>query len=318
MNIIITSENLRHSVSFRVSLLYAFLLLLLALSLGFFAFEHSVLGTAEEWIIANDQRVQAIVTKVHRNADQERRQLWKKVAASLDEQAAALRIKLWRLGSLGDLIAKRIGLPDEVLINEKSLMQDSALGLSEDSVTAIAEVTSKINMLGTKIAKESRRFNQLAKEATVVAMHVATVPRNKAPIDGNYRLTSGMGYRKDPFTGRRVYHSGYDYAASRGTPVLAGADGVVTYVGRLGNYGKTIDIYHGSSLSTRYGHLLDYRVRAGDFVTGSKIIALIGSTGRSTGPHLHYEVRYNNRPKTYKQIAKISKSKPSFASLQQP
>ncbi|MEO8683023.1 MAG: M23 family metallopeptidase, partial [Vicinamibacterales bacterium] len=104
-------------------------------------------------------------------------------------------------------------------------------------------------------------------------------------------LTSGVGGRADPFTGERDSHPGLDISADRGSPVFATADGKVTLSELAGAYGNLIELDHGYGLETRYGHLSAFKVKAGDTVKRGDLIGLVGSTGRATGPHLHYEVR---------------------------
>jgi murein DD-endopeptidase MepM/ murein hydrolase activator NlpD len=108
-------------------------------------------------------------------------------------------------------------------------------------------------------------------------------------------LSSTMGPRRDPITGGADYHSGLDIAGERGQPVYATAAGTVAHVGRQGAYGNLIVIDHGFGLETRYGHLLNYAVKAGAKVRRGDIIGQVGATGRSTGYHLHYEVFANGR-----------------------
>ena len=108
-------------------------------------------------------------------------------------------------------------------------------------------------------------------------------------------LSSTMGPRKDPITGRAEYHSGLDIASDRGNVVYATAAGTVRHVGRRGNYGNLIVIDHGFGLETRYGHLLTYLVTPGSKVERGDVIAQVGATGRATGYHLHYEVVANGR-----------------------
>ena len=115
------------------------------------------------------------------------------------------------------------------------------------------------------------------------------------PVSG--KLESGMGGRRNPFGGRGFeYHEGQDIDASYGTPVMVAASGTVTIAGRQRGYGNVIYVDHGAGLSTRYGHLSEIEVKVGQTVTRGQTIGLVGSTGRSTGPHLHYEVRINNQP----------------------
>jgi len=104
------------------------------------------------------------------------------------------------------------------------------------------------------------------------------------------------GYRVDPFTKERSFHPGIDITAPKGTKVVATADGLVVYAGRKLNYGKVITIEHKFGMSTRYGHLDRFNVKAGQRVKKGDIIGYVGTTGRTTGAHLHYEVRLGNQP----------------------
>lgn len=117
-----------------------------------------------------------------------------------------------------------------------------------------------------------------------------------APVQSAYRFTSGFGYRRHPITGARAMHTGNDYAAPTGTPIFAAADGVVTHAGWAGGYGKLIKIQHANGYETRYAHLSRIRVTKGQRVSRDQRIADMGSTGRSTGPHLHYEIRIGGKP----------------------
>jgi len=114
------------------------------------------------------------------------------------------------------------------------------------------------------------------------------------PVDG--WLTSGFGYRISPFTKQREFHKGIDIATKVGTPVIAPADGIVVSVGKEGNYGKVIVINHGYNMKTRYAHLHKFRAKKGDIVKRGDIIGEVGTSGRCTGPHLHYEVLLSSVP----------------------
>lgn len=117
-----------------------------------------------------------------------------------------------------------------------------------------------------------------------------------------YRETSGYGKRRDPFTGRLAWHSGFDMAAFRNAPVVASAPGTVTYAGRKAGYGRVVEVDHGFGFKTRYGHLASISVKKGDVVTIGHKVGGMGTTGRSTGVHLHYEVHFRGKtydPKTF-------------------
>ena len=116
------------------------------------------------------------------------------------------------------------------------------------------------------------------------------------PIAGDqFRLSSGYGMRNDPFSGERAFHAGLDFAAPWKSPALATAPGTVIRVGWSGPYGRIVDVDHGNGVVTRYGHLAEFMVAQGDEVAAGQPIGLVGSSGRSTGAHLHYEVRVGTR-----------------------
>lgn len=121
---------------------------------------------------------------------------------------------------------------------------------------------------------------------------LAMVPYRK-PVVGEIELSSGFGVRNDPFVGRPAMHTGLDFRASTGDPVRATADGRVVNAGWSGGYGRMVEIDHGNGLATRYGHMSQIDVKVGQVVKIGEVIGEVGSTGRSTGPHLHYETRIN-------------------------
>jgi len=119
---------------------------------------------------------------------------------------------------------------------------------------------------------------------------LSLVPYRK-PVIGEVEFTSGFGVRSDPFLGRPAMHTGLDFRAGTGDPVRATANGKVVSSGWAGGYGRMVEIDHGNGLSTRYGHLSEINVKVGDQIRIGQVIGAVGSTGRSTGPHLHYETR---------------------------
>jgi len=110
-------------------------------------------------------------------------------------------------------------------------------------------------------------------------------------------ISSGFGYRSDPFTGAGAFHAGLDFKGPIGAPIYAAAKGVISFAGVRSGYGNCIEISHGNGLLTRYAHMSAFRAHMGQQVAAGDVIGAIGSTGRSTGPHLHFEVRVNDVPK---------------------
>jgi murein DD-endopeptidase MepM/ murein hydrolase activator NlpD len=119
---------------------------------------------------------------------------------------------------------------------------------------------------------------------------LAQVPY-RTPVLGEIELSSGFGVRSDPFLGRPAMHTGLDFRASTGDPVRATANGRVVSAGWAGGYGRMVEIDHGNGLSTRYGHMSRINVKVGEQIHIGQVVGEVGSTGRSTGPHLHYETR---------------------------
>jgi hypothetical protein len=139
----------------------------------------------------------------------------------------------------------------------------------------------------TRVAVSFNRLDSLT--TTLSRIPLVTPVQN-----GQYRLTSGFSYRVDPFTGRGAFHSGLDLAAGYGTTIMASAPGRVVVAEPRGPYGNMVEIDHGNGIRTRYAHLQAILVREGDTVGFRQKIALMGSTGRSTGPHLHYEIWFRD------------------------
>jgi murein DD-endopeptidase MepM/ murein hydrolase activator NlpD len=133
------------------------------------------------------------------------------------------------------------------------------------------------------VATALERFKAARSAADLAPVH--------KPLVAATRTSSTFGNRKDPFTGRLAFHSGIDYAAPQGTKVLSAGAGTVTFVGQISGYGNVVEITHANGIITRYGHLSAFLAKEGQKVTTGTPIARVGSTGRSTGPHLHFEVR---------------------------
>jgi murein DD-endopeptidase MepM/ murein hydrolase activator NlpD len=141
---------------------------------------------------------------------------------------------------------------------------------------------------------------------------------NSRPIEG--ALGSGFGFRSDPFTGRPALHTGLDFSAEPGTPIMAAAGGMVTSTEWHPQYGHLLEIDHGNGLSTRYAHTSRYLVKVGDLVKRGQVVAEVGTSGRSTGPHLHFEVVVDGVPQDPSKFltAEASGAKTGSLALAQP
>lgn len=151
-------------------------------------------------------------------------------------------------------------------------------------------VPVKLSADATPFDRQLFRINTTRAQVERLNRTLALVPYRK-PVIGEVEFTSGFGVRSDPFLGRPAMHTGLDFRAQMGDPVRATANGKVASSGWAGGYGRMVEIDHGNGLSTRYGHLSEINVKVGDIIKIGQVIGAVGSTGRSTGPHLHYETR---------------------------
>jgi murein DD-endopeptidase MepM/ murein hydrolase activator NlpD len=166
-------------------------------------------------------------------------------------------------------------------------------GLAEGALVAAPDITSMLDSLSRQIKDRERQLSVLESLISTRNLNRQIVPGGRPVIQG--WISSYFGRRTDPFNGRTAYHKGIDFAGPAGSQVVAVAAGVVTYSKDRFGYGKTVEINHGNGYVTRYAHNQRTLVAPGDTVQKGQAIALIGSTGRSTGPHLHFEVLRNGR-----------------------
>ena len=194
--------------------------------------------------------------------------------------AYAERLTRWadhRAGRAANALEK-LGLdPDKMLASS----EDAQGGPLELLTTGKdGSIDPRFERLGLSVARMEALENTLD-----------TIPQF-VPAD-RYSISSFFGVRRDPFTGRAAMHPGLDIRGAYGAPIYAAAAGTVTYSGPMSGYGNAVEITHGNGLVTRYGHMSATHAKVGEQVTAGTVIGAIGSTGRSTGPHLHFEVRLN-------------------------
>jgi murein DD-endopeptidase MepM/ murein hydrolase activator NlpD len=195
---------------------------------------------------------------------------------------------------LNDFEATAGRLADELGVKDLPVFESAAGGPSGQDRPA-----SRRNWLNDELEAVEQRSSRLddSLEQLDLAfrqrLSVLSHTPNTMPIEGWF--SHGFGWRKDPFTGARQFHRGIDIVNDQGTPVRATADGVISRALRVSDYGKVIDISHGYGFVSRYGHLSEILIRPGERISRGDIIGRVGSTGRSTGPHLHYEVFRDGR-----------------------
>lgn len=242
-----------------------------------------------------------------------KRQLERNVAAQKNEIVSQRRQIQKFAGEITTLKSKLVALNDfekkiRIIANiEKSEDQENLFGVGgsiPEDLDAKIPLTQKHNSLMREMHEQAQQldlasinqqkgfeslYNYLEDQRNLLSSTPAIRPTKGW-------LASGFGYRKSPFTGLREFHKGMDIANRKGTPIIASADGIVSFAGTKGNFGKTIKINHGHGMATLYGHTDKILKKQGDTVKRGDTIALMGNSGRSTGPHLHYEVFLNGIP----------------------
>jgi murein DD-endopeptidase MepM/ murein hydrolase activator NlpD len=203
-----------------------------------------------------------------------------------------------KLSKLESTSAKIQTLIENDNLSKQHKVNEPAIGGSRvDYTTAellrTANLKEGIDLLKDRTAEVETRLSLLEQVATQRANRIRFTP-NIWPVKG--AITSHYGSRSDPFSGDQEMHLGLDISALFNTPVHTPADGVVIYTERKAAYGNLVIVDHGNGLTTRYGHLSRPLVKAGQTVKRGDVIGLVGMTGRTTAPHLHYEVRQNDRP----------------------
>ncbi len=205
-----------------------------------------------------------------------------------------MQAQLLRLDSLGERLAELSGIkPQEFLFNQ-TLGQGGALSTSPSRDISFDEFNSKINELSLTLNDRTDKLGALDTFLLQDRLKKKTLP-TLAPVEVKW-FTSSFGLRIDPFTGKSAFHEGIDFIAEIGTPIMAAAGGVVVYSDYHPEYGNMIDIDHGNDLVSRYAHAAKRLVKPGQVVLRGQKIAEVGNTGRSTGPHLHFEVRHKGLP----------------------
>jgi len=218
------------------------------------------------------------------------------------KELGELQARMMRLDAQSERLAKIAGDKSKVKPSDSVLPANrggpliNARPMTEkDLQDAIRELTKAVEMRDDSLSSI---------EANILQQSVLKdMLPNRSPINAAYN-SSSYGWRIDPFNGNKAFHEGLDFTANTGTPIRAAADGIVSEATNTHDYGNLVKIQHGSGLGTLYAHASKLLVKAGERVVKGQVVAEVGSTGRSTGPHLHYEIRLNGEsldPRKYLQ-----------------
>jgi len=235
------------------------------------------------------------------------------VTKDAEENMNALALRLGklqahviRLDALGSRLTTMAKLDNGEFDFSQSPAQGGPISPQDHSSTMpVHDFMKSLTNLSTQLDDRNQQLSVLETMMMNRNLQAEVMPTGR-PISRGW-LSSYFGIRTDPFNGRRVHHSGVDFAGKMGSDIVTVAAGVVTYSGKRSGYGRLVEINHGNGYSTRYGHSSELLVKVGDTVKKGDIVAKMGTSGRSTGPHVHFEVLYNGRavnPKKYIQASR--------------
>jgi len=222
--------------------------------------------------------------------DDVRRVLQEKVNA-LAMRVGQMNANVIRLDALGKRLTRMANLDDGEFDFGHEPAQGGAEAGMDGQPAQIPDLTAMVDELQSQLSSREQQLGVLENLILTRELNKQVYPEGR-PVDQGW-ISSYYGQRSDPFTGYTTYHKGVDFAGSEGTHVTAVAAGLVTYSGDKAGFGEMVEINHGNGLSTRYCHNEKVLVKQGDMVRKGEQIALMGSTGHSTGPHLHFEVLKN-------------------------
>lgn len=213
---------------------------------------------------------------------------------ALAMRVAELQAKLMRLDALGERISNKAQLDQK----EFDFSQAPGVGGPEKTdraakVFALSDLAALVDQLSERLEGRQHQMEYLDEWVAQQKFDSEALVAG-APLKDGFR-SSEFGWRTDPFTGQSEMHEGVDFSAPEGSEIAAVASGLVTWSAEKTGYGNLVEINHGNGFKTRYGHCKKNLVQIGDMVQKGQIIALLGNTGRSSGPHVHFEVYKNNR-----------------------
>lgn len=292
MNIIIVSNRLAKARTRSITLGGRHLLLLMPLLLGLllvaaFSLQYVLVRFAPESLV---DEMRTLLSEV-RSAEQLKQESY--LHSSLDAMAARvgqMQAQLQRLDALGSRLAKLSGMKPEEFQFAQPLAQGGPLVVLPTQGMSVTSLDQQLGRLTQVVNDRSDKL--LALETMLLQNQLSRKLLPSIPPVNDSMYSSNFGWRIDPFNGTGAMHEGVDYMASEGTAIHASAGGVVAYADLHPQYGNMVELDHGKGIITRYAHASRLLVKVGQVVRRGEKIAEVGSTGRSTGNHLHFEVRY--------------------------
>ena len=212
---------------------------------------------------------------------------------AVGRQIADMQARLWRMEALASYMHESSGLPQDEFDFDAQVSQGGPIN-PEAEVLNVQNLDSKLANLSERLKQRETELSILDQVLMGVYTQKGAMPAG-APIVKGW-MSSPFGERVDPISGKKAWHEGMDFAGANGSDVVAVANGIVVFSGRRDGYWLMVEISHGENLRTRYGHHQELLVQAGQSVKRGDVIGLMGSSGRSTGPHVHFEVLKSGKP----------------------
>ena len=208
---------------------------------------------------------------------------------------AELQSRVTRLDAVGINLTQSAGLePGEFNFNAPPALGGPLMTSQDDARELIPALEGELFALSTALDDREVQLDILSELIQGEQVKSDATPAGRPILSG--WLSSRYGSRIDPFSGKKAWHEGIDFAGREGAQIVAVASGVVNWSGERAGYGKMVEVAHGDGVITRYAHNQENRVKVGDMVRRGDVVALMGNSGRSTGPHVHFEVHKNGRP----------------------
>lgn len=253
------------------------------------------LGHTESQTTASSEISTTLQDEMQRQREEvaEARKVAEENLNALTLRLGQLQAHVVRLDALGQRLTQIAGLDDgEFNFEEVPARGGPQVGGELGSISH-QDFISQLDELGMQLDDRAQQLGLLETMLVNRSLQEEVSPAGRPVLNG--WISSRYGKRADPFTGKQEMHKGVDVAGKEGSEVIAVAAGVVTWAGKRYGYGDLVEIDHGNGYVTRYGHNKEHKVKVGDTVKKGQVIALMGSTGRSTGPHVHFEVIQNGK-----------------------
>lgn len=271
----------------QVSLVAVVVLFILPVFIGTIAFRIQGLLATDSERAPEYLQEQARLLMTERTALEAARRETQAHLNALASRLGYMQAQLARLNALGSRLVQQARL-------DRKEFDFADIPVGGPERLTVSEVSSSLEALSQTLSQKSESLGRLESVLLDRQVLTAATPRGW-PVDGGW-MSSGFGRRSDPFSGRVAFHEGVDIANKLGAPIRALGAGIVVFAGEKDGYGVTVEVNHGGGQVTRYGHARAVLVKEGDKVEKGQAIALVGSSGRSTGPHLHLEVLHNGKP----------------------